>query len=81
MHCAHHSLRVLAVTEDIHLSHSEIQKFMLDKNGNLERHEFFKDRGSSSVPNMLQCQRPGETFDTCGSVLQGITEEVEKQAE
>ena len=58
-----------------------MQKIHAEHNGNMERHEV------SKIEDRVQCRRcprnsrPGETLCGCGRVLQGITEEVRKQAE
>ena len=63
------------------LYHTEIQKLTLCKTVT------WKDMKFSKIGDRVQCQiyfkyqRPGETFCTCGSILQGITEEVNNQAE
>ena len=59
----------------------EIHKLMLRKTATWNEDEVFK------IEDRVQCQmcfkyhRPSETFCTCGSIPQGITEEVKKQAE
>ena len=51
------------------------------QNGNLERLEVFKIEDRVQCQVCFKYQRPGATFCTCGSMLQGISEEVTKQAE
>ena len=51
------------------------------QNGNLERHEVLKIEDRVQCHTGFRYQRPGETFRTCRSILQGITAEVKKQAE
>ena len=51
-------------------------------NANLEPHDVFQNVEDRVLcPDCFKCQRPGETFWTCGSILQDITEEVKRQAE
>ena len=52
-----------------------------EQNGNLERHEVSKIEDRVQCRRCLRYQRPGETFCGCGRMLQGITDEVKKQAE
>ena len=51
------------------------------RNGNLERHEVFKIVDRVQCRNWLRHSRPRETYCGCGRMLQGITDEVWKQAE
>ena len=79
----------------IFLCHMMIQRFKLEKS-NLERHyvskivwnaqhaSHIKDQAAHVVlvcQRCQRCQRLGETLFGCGYMLQGITEEVKKQAE
>ena len=63
------------------LCHIKIHRFKLNKTATLERHEVLK------IEDRVQCrmcfahQRQGETCCIGGIILQGITEEVKKQAE
>ena len=50
------------------------------QNRNLERYEVLKIEDRVQCLTCFKYQRPGETFCTSGSILQGITAKVKKQA-
>ena len=52
-----------------------------EQNGNLERHEISKIEDRVRCRRFLRYSRPSETFSRCGRMLQGTTDQVEKQAE
>ena len=59
----------------------DVSEVHAKQNGNLERHEVSKIEDRVQCQRCQRYQRPGETFCGCGRMLQGITEEVKKQAE